>query len=601
MKKKLLIAVFALSAIFAGATAFAACGGYNPHKTDAVPPAGGIEDSSAEIDSGKNEAVTPVESETVKPDNGGNDKNETSAPEGCTCCTHNMVYSSTLQATCTSIGYTLKVCSKCGYKDYVYTEAKGHDWDSGVVVISPTCAQKGLTLYSCKICRTVKSETVAKVYHDFVDGECKSCGRKYSQGLQFTLSEDGTYYILSGLGTCGDKEIVIPATHEGLPVKEIGRRVFYSNSFVESVIVPQGVTEIGGEAFYSCEIEHVELPNSIQMIASTSFMNAKIDYNEYEGGLYLGNESNPYFVMTGVKDKSLKTYKINADTKILFNAFDWCERLASIDIPEGVERLLYPFDYCHLLKNLVIPASVISIKGGLCQCINLTNLEVAEGNPVFHSVNNCVIDTEEKTLVWGCKGFEIPADGSVTAIGDYALYTIKNFTTLVIPESVTSIGDGAFRFCGLSNVTLPKNLTHIGVGAFGSCENLKSVTLPKGVTKIETQAFEGCKNLEEVILSEDTVEIVNGAFVGCINLKRMVIPDGVEYIDSFTFGYCRSLEEIVIPKSVKKIYRYAFKDCSDFVIVYEGTAEQWNEIFIDLYNEELESETVRVVFNNAEE
>ena len=494
------------------------------------------------------------------------------------------------------------MCSECGYKDYVFAEAKGHDWDKGVAVIFPTCAKEGLTLYSCRVCRTVKSETVAKLYHDFVDGECKACGRGYSQGLKYTLSEDETYYIMSGLGTCADKEIVIPAMYEGLPVKAIGNNAFDRNSTVESVIVPEGVTEIQREAFYSCEIENVELPNSIQMISATSFMHAEIEYNEYEGGLYLGNKSNPYLVMTGVKDKSLKTYKINADTKIICSAFDWCTRLESIDIPEGVERLLYPFNYCHNLKNLVIPASVISIEGGLCQCLNLTSLKVAEGNAVFHSVNNCVINTEEKTLVWGCRGFVIPADGSVTAIGDYALYTISDFTTIAIPESVTSIGDGAFRFCyGLESITFPKNLTYIGLGAFGDCENLKSVTLPKGVTKIETQVFDGCKNLEEVILSEDTVEIEDGAFVGCEKLKRIVIPEGVEYIDSFTFGYCYALEEIVIPVSVKKIYRYAFKNCSDFVIVYEGTAEQWNEVFIDQYNGELKSETIRVVFKNAEE
>ena len=62
MKKRLLIAVFALAAIFAGATAFAACGGYNPRKTDAVPPASNVEDNSAEIGGVKNDAVTPVES-----------------------------------------------------------------------------------------------------------------------------------------------------------------------------------------------------------------------------------------------------------------------------------------------------------------------------------------------------------------------------------------------------------------------------------------------------------------------------------------------------------------------------------------------------------
>ena len=73
-----------------------------------------------------------------------------------------------------------------------------------------------------------------------------------SQGLNYTLSEDGTYYIVSGIGTCKDTDIVIPAIYEGKLVKEIGERAFADCSSLTSVIIPDSVTSIGAFAFHGC-------------------------------------------------------------------------------------------------------------------------------------------------------------------------------------------------------------------------------------------------------------------------------------------------------------------------------------------------------------
>ncbi len=104
---------------------------------------------------------------------------------------------------------------------------------------------------------------------------------------------------------------------------------------------------------------------------------------------------------------------------------------------------------------MTIPDSVISMgAGAFLNCENLTEISVSKGNKKYHSAGNCLIETESKTLIAGCKNSVIPADGSVTSIGNYAFYGCSGLTSVTIPESVTSIDSYAFNGCsGLTSIT----------------------------------------------------------------------------------------------------------------------------------------------------
>jgi hypothetical protein len=107
------------------------------------------------------------------------------------------------------------------------------------------------------------------------------------------------------------------------------------------------------------------------------------------------------------------------------------------------------------------------------------SITVESGNKVYHSAGNCLIETESKTLIAGCKNSTIPTDGSVTSIGDYAFYDCDGLTDIAIPDSVTSIGYAAFYDCdNLTSVTFDENsqLTSIGDWAFDGCDKLTSIT-----------------------------------------------------------------------------------------------------------------------------
>ena len=167
----------------------------------------------------------------------------------------------------------------------------------------------------------------------------------------------------------------------------------------------------------------------------------------------------------------------------------------------------------------------ISYKAFL-RCSGLTSITVASGNTKYDSRNNCnaIIETATNTLISGCQTTIIP--NSVISIGDNAFESCTGLTSIDIPSSVISIGDGVFLNCsGLISITvengnnqydsrddcnaiiktstntliygckatiIPNSVTSIGNGAFYYCSGLTSVTIPNSVTSIGNKAFYGC-------------------------------------------------------------------------------------------------------------
>jgi len=138
----------------------------------------------------------------------------------------------------------------------------------------------------------------------------------------------------------------------------------------------------------------------------------------------------------------------------------------------------------------------------------------------------------------------------------------RSLTSLVIPDSVTRIGDGAFRGCkSLTDIVIPNSVTSIGDNAFEYCFSLSNLVIPDGVTSIEDNAFEGCYSLSSVVIPDSVSCIGFGAFKNCSSLTDIVIPDSVTSIGGYAFGCCESLTDIVIPNSVTSIGDNAFWYC----------------------------------------
>ena len=172
----------------------------------------------------------------------------------------------------------------------------------------------------------------------------------------------------------------------------------------------------------------------------------------------------------------------------------------------------------------------------------------------------------DEVFWYSCSLSNIVIPGSVTSIGNWAFKGCTSLSNIVIPNSVTSIGDWAFSDCtSLSNIVIPNSVTSIGEGAFSSCTSLSNIVIPDSVTRIGNFAFSNCTSLSNIVISDSVTNIGDDVFYQCSSLTSVVIPNSVTCVGDEAFCKCRSLSNIVIPNSVTSIGVSVFWGCSSLV------------------------------------
>jgi hypothetical protein len=154
----------------------------------------------------------------------------------------------------------------------------------------------------------------------------------------------------------------------------------------------------------------------------------------------------------------------------------------------------------------------------------------------------------------------------VTTIAPKA-FSSSAITGITIPNSVTSIGDQAFKSCkNLTGITIPNSVITMGKETFDSCKNLASVTIGNGVTSIGKQAFYKCTSLTSVTIGNSVTDIGESAFSQCDSLTSITIPDSVTSIGKQAFFYC-GLTSVTIGNGVSSIGQMAFYKCTKLTSV----------------------------------
>ena len=346
-----------------------------------------------------------------------------------------------------------------------------------------------------------------------VDAPAESDDPATAQPLEDTPEEPTVSEVeIVASGTCGTNVGWELDTEGTLTISGAGAMRDYSHySYVPwynyrdqiaAIVVEEGITIVGNNAFYGTKAKEVSLPETLTQI---------------------------------------KAY-----------AFDGCSALSQITIPNGVTTLgNYAFYQCTSLTDIVLPDSITSIgTHAFYKCSALSS--------VTFSSNLTTIGTY---AFYSCSALtELVLPENLTTIGDYAFYGCTGLTeTLVIPDQVTSIGNYAFRGCNnLTGLELGSNLATIGYYAFYNCTGLTgTLVIPDQVTTIKERAFYGCTSLTGLKLGSNLTTIGYYAFYNCKNvIGELVIPDSVTTIQDYAFQNMSGITSVVFGSGLTTLGTY---------------------------------------------
>ncbi len=483
-----------------------------------------------------------------------------------------------------------------------------HEWGEEEVLSVATCTEEGLAQKVCSICGEIDQYTLPldPDNHDYslsysVDEtshwyECTRCGAQKDKEahtyISYTPISGGLYHTATC--SCGYEKVELHhALSASNPVCVCGQEnlnvagLTYEFDEENSGYYVSSYTSDSSEAlFIPAEYTGTEGTYPVIGTKSASSNSSALFYN----------------------NTSLKYVSLPESLQYLRNrTFLGCSSLVDATLPEGLNSLgNFTFRLCSSLTSSYIPSSVESIGYGVYMgCTSLKGVTVSLNNENYYSEDNGLYTEEDGDVILVSGFTETTIKEGTTILNDYAFSYFTNIETILLPGTISEIGDDCFYHCeGLESINIPTSLKTIGTEAFASCIKLDNITLNEGLEIIKTYAFSSCSALSSINIPASCKEIGDYGFATCeklaeitfsensklekiggnafwkVAIKGLNLPEGITYIDMMVATECPNLEWVVVPSSVTYLGYGAFGANTKLTTIYYGGASQteWNQI-----------------------
>ncbi|MBQ4113476.1 MAG: leucine-rich repeat protein [Clostridia bacterium] len=364
-------------------------------------------------------------------------------------------------------------------------------------------------------------------------------------------------------------------------VTEVEEWAFSNCRALTSVQLPHGLKRIGYDAFHNTGLASVEIPQTVIRIQNGAFEGSDLQEVTFLcSGALLEMGTNVFADCQKLESITLP----NGKTYVEISTFEGCTSLREISFPSSMKAIgNSAFEGCTSLEILNLHSGITSISDtAFSKCPNLRVVTMDGENERYEVLNNCIVKDKKDGSIFLCTTeVVLTPDMGLTAIDGNA-FSGRAIRSLVIPEGVTVIREGAFQNCtALENIHLPSTLTTIEKNAFSGCSALTSLEIPTSVRTIGRNAFYRCTALESITLPSATQVIERSALADCTALTTVRVPEGVVKLEAYVFSGCTNLERIYLSSTVSAFDEHVFSDCKALAEVYlEGNVKKW-EIMIN--------------------
>ena len=385
---------------------------------------------------------------------------------------------------------------------------------------------------------------------------------------------------------------------EGSPITAIPYNTFPGCTSLETIKIPDAVKTIAIGAFYNCSsLREIEFGTGLEEFAQDwgIFYNCPIEKMTLPGINYPFKGDSPTNYLTDravlyVHPDLVETYRTTSYTqKFRIMAIGSTTEYAVTTTAGGQLQTKVPEDLAQYTQKLTVSGPLngndidyLHSNFPLIEVLDLKNARIVSGGDPYHQWNvssngTATIETwegpweTEDNVISRCMFYNMPTLKSLslpkdaTKIGEWAVGQDRNQTyrlkTIELPTGVTEIGQCAFQYTGIEEVTVPAGVTRLEPHTFSYCKNLKKAVLPNGITFIGNDCFREDRELLDVNIPTSVETIDEYAFCENRRVKSVTFSEGLETIGSWAFSDCNDIESITLPATVTTIYDRAFQGC----------------------------------------